>query len=158
MISTVSVHQAAMSHQVASPVVRGSLSPAPPRRLLNLQYLDVTDCVSLEDSGLKMVVENCPQLLYLFMRRCSNITGEKKCLESIHPFSSGKLRHNLFFKERFHFRLEYIWALLKGFMVLCLGLKKMLIVWSDKRVFSKQLDFKTCLDCQGTFCLHTEHL
>ena len=49
-----------------------------PRRLLNLQYLDLTDCVSLEDSGLKIVVENCPQMLYLFLRRCTNITGKEK--------------------------------------------------------------------------------
>ena len=87
MISTVSVHQSALSQ--ASPV-RGTLSPAP-RRLLNLQYLDVTDCVSLEDSGLKMVVENCPQLLYLFMRRCSNITGEIVQHNIVHLLvSSGK--------------------------------------------------------------------
>jgi F-box/leucine-rich repeat protein 7 len=39
--------------------------------------LDLTDCASLEDSGLKMVVENCPQLIYLFLRRCSGITGKK---------------------------------------------------------------------------------
>ena len=70
MISTVSVHQPVAVQQ------RQGLPTQPSRRLLNLQFLDLTDCVSLEDSGLKMIVENCPQLLYLFMRRCTNITGE----------------------------------------------------------------------------------
>ena len=46
------------------------------KRQLGIQYLDLTDCVSLEDSGLKMIVETCPQLMYLFLRRCVNITGE----------------------------------------------------------------------------------
>jgi hypothetical protein len=46
------------------------------RRQLGLQFLDLTDCVSLEDSGLKMIVETCPQLMYLFLRRCVNVTGK----------------------------------------------------------------------------------
>nr|XP_036228793.1 F-box/LRR-repeat protein 7 [Bactrocera oleae]XP_036228794.1 F-box/LRR-repeat protein 7 [Bactrocera oleae]XP_036228796.1 F-box/LRR-repeat protein 7 [Bactrocera oleae]XP_036228797.1 F-box/LRR-repeat protein 7 [Bactrocera oleae]XP_036228798.1 F-box/LRR-repeat protein 7 [Bactrocera oleae] len=44
-----------------------------PRRLL-LQYLDLTDCVVLDDVGLKIVVKNCPQLVYLYLRRCIKIT------------------------------------------------------------------------------------
>ncbi len=47
----------------------------PPRRLL-LQYLDLTDCCSINDEGLKTIVYNCPQLVYLYLRRCVQITGE----------------------------------------------------------------------------------
>lgn len=46
----------------------------PPRRLL-LQYLDLTDCASIQDSGLKIIVRNCPLLVYLYLRRCVQITG-----------------------------------------------------------------------------------
>ncbi|XP_055387653.1 F-box/LRR-repeat protein 7 isoform X2 [Condylostylus longicornis] len=45
----------------------------PPRRLL-LQYLDLTDCTSIDDIGLKIVVRNCPQLVFLYLRRCLQIT------------------------------------------------------------------------------------
>lgn len=45
------------------------------RRLL-LQYLDLTDCFALDDNGLKTVVQNCPQLVYLYLRRCTQITGK----------------------------------------------------------------------------------
>ena len=52
-------------------------NPAPfCRRQLGLTSLDLTDCVSVEDSGLKMIVETCPQLQYLFLRRCVNLTGD----------------------------------------------------------------------------------
>lgn len=47
----------------------------PPRRLL-LQYLDLTDCCAIGDDGLKVIVRNCPQLLYLYLRRCMQISGE----------------------------------------------------------------------------------
>eukprot|EP00095_Tigriopus_kingsejongensis_P010599 maker-scaffold818_size92908-snap-gene-0.24 protein:Tk10599 transcript:maker-scaffold818_size92908-snap-gene-0.24-mRNA-1 annotation:"f-box lrr-repeat protein 7" len=71
MISTIAVHQPPQPpiHQVPT-----RLMQLPQRRSLNLQYLDLTDCASLEDSGLKMIVETCPQLLYLFLRRCQSIT------------------------------------------------------------------------------------
>jgi hypothetical protein len=49
--------------------------PEPPRRLL-LQYLDLTDCHAVEDGGLRVIVRNCPQLAYLYLRRCVQITGE----------------------------------------------------------------------------------
>lgn len=56
-----------------------SISPnphmEPPRRLL-LQYLDLTDCMAIDDMGLKIVVKNCPQLVYLYLRRCIQVTGE----------------------------------------------------------------------------------
>lgn len=53
-----------------------SINPGiePPRRL-QLQYLDLTDCIQLQDSGLEVIVHNCPQLAYLYLRRCIQITG-----------------------------------------------------------------------------------
>ncbi|CAH0562173.1 unnamed protein product [Brassicogethes aeneus] len=47
--------------------------PEPPRRL-QLQYLDLTDCIALQDSGLEVIVHNCPQLAYFYLRRCMQIT------------------------------------------------------------------------------------
>ncbi len=101
MISTIAVHQppslppnatgtsprpTSSRHRLSAASPSPSSGPQFRRLLPNLQFLDLTDCVSLEDSGVKMVVETCPQLLYLFMRRCSNITGgfctqncQKKC-------------------------------------------------------------------------------
>ena len=104
MISTIGVHQpppmppppsstsATMGHPMrrqhpsASQAAMMTLQPngAAPfcRRQLGLTCLDLTDCVSVEDSGLKMIVETCPQLQYLFLRRCVNITGD--CLMPTH--------------------------------------------------------------------------
>ncbi|GAB6022872.1 hypothetical protein CHUAL_006969 [Chamberlinius hualienensis] len=45
-----------------------------PSRQLFIQYLDLTDCHSLEDPGLKVMVRNCPQLSHLYLRRCIRIT------------------------------------------------------------------------------------
>ncbi|ALC45890.1 CG4221 [Drosophila busckii] len=54
-----------------------SISPnphmEPPRHML-LQYLDLTDCLAIDDIGIKIVVKNCPQLVYLYLRRCIQIT------------------------------------------------------------------------------------
>lgn len=44
------------------------------RRLL-LQYLDLTDCTAITDNGLKIIVKNCPQLIFVYLRRCIQITG-----------------------------------------------------------------------------------
>jgi hypothetical protein len=101
MISTIKLHQ---PPPTPNPASRGaSMTPSlPTRRLEHLQYLDLTDCTSLEDTGLKMVVETCPQLFYLFLRRCSAITGEDKIINNaVHSvlFSSflsttfGKITH-----------------------------------------------------------------
>ena len=81
MISTIAVHQVPGSTSTLHPAHRvnsaSTLGHLPTRkRTLNLQFLDLTDCQSLEDSGLKMILEACPQLLYLFLRRCQGITGK----------------------------------------------------------------------------------
>ena len=47
-----------------------------PQLYLQLQYLDLTDCVSLEDTGIQMIVRSCAQLTCLYLRRCVHITGK----------------------------------------------------------------------------------
>lgn len=47
-----------------------------PQRRLQLQYLDLTDCLAVQDNGLRIIVKNCPQLAYLYLRRCLQITGK----------------------------------------------------------------------------------
>lgn len=59
--------------QIGSIDFNHSLNPT--RRLL-LQFLDLTDCCQLDDVGLKTVVQNCPQLVFLYLRRCTQISGE----------------------------------------------------------------------------------
>ena len=97
MLSTIGVHQPQQTPGIRSTINSTNYNPhqqqyntialngipQPDRRLLNLQYLDLTDCTSLEDSGLKMIVECCPQLLYLFMRRCSTLTGKLLVVNNI---------------------------------------------------------------------------
>ncbi|KAF4531428.1 hypothetical protein B566_EDAN004196 [Ephemera danica] len=51
-----------------------SLSTDVPTRQLSLQYLDLTDCVGLGDLGLQTVVQTCPQLCFLYLRRCVLLT------------------------------------------------------------------------------------
>ncbi|XP_015908575.1 F-box/LRR-repeat protein 7 [Parasteatoda tepidariorum] len=43
-------------------------------RQLYLQFLDLTDCHSLDDFGLKTVARNSPQISHLYLRRCVQIT------------------------------------------------------------------------------------
>ena len=50
-------------------------SPSSSTPRLPLTYLDMSDCVRLDDLSLRLVVESCPQLQFLFLRRCSLITG-----------------------------------------------------------------------------------
>ena len=57
---------------------------------LQLQYLDVSDCPAVDDTSVRLAVENCTQLLYLFLRRCTNITGEDR----ISWVRSCCIRHN----------------------------------------------------------------
>ena len=42
---------------------------------LVLTCLDMTDCVRLDDLSLRLIVQSSPQLEFLYLRRCSNITG-----------------------------------------------------------------------------------
>lgn len=48
--------------------------PEPSLRLC-LQYLDLTDCQLVDDANLCVIVSNCPQLAYLYLRRCTKVTG-----------------------------------------------------------------------------------
>ena len=41
---------------------------------LSLVHLDMSECSSLDDTGLNMIVLNCPQMTQLYLRKCSNIT------------------------------------------------------------------------------------
>ncbi|XP_059390691.1 F-box/LRR-repeat protein 7 [Carassius carassius] len=43
---------------------------------IGLRYLDMTDCVSLEDKGLRTIAFHCPCLTHLYLRRCSRLTDE----------------------------------------------------------------------------------
>ncbi|KAK7092678.1 F-box/LRR-repeat protein 7-like isoform X2 [Littorina saxatilis] len=45
-------------------------------QLIYLRYLDMTDCVNLQDAGLSLIAAHCMQLQFLFLRRCSQITDK----------------------------------------------------------------------------------
>lgn len=64
------------------------LGPELPQKLL-IQYLDVTDCISIHDSSLRIILRNCPQLMYLYLRRCSRITD---AVVKFVPFYCSSLR------------------------------------------------------------------
>uniref|UniRef100_T1JF58 F-box domain-containing protein n=1 Tax=Strigamia maritima TaxID=126957 RepID=T1JF58_STRMM len=48
--------------------------PSPTTHQLQIKYLDLTDCHSLSDNNLKIIVRTCPQLQSLYLRRCLNLT------------------------------------------------------------------------------------
>ena len=61
-------------------------------RGLALTYLDLTDCSRLEDTSLRTILQASTQVLFLYLRRCVNITGNSysdyiSCLSSnlLHP-------------------------------------------------------------------------
>ena len=54
----------------------GSSSCPRPQLFLQLQYLDLTDCVGLGDAGVQMIVRSCAQLNCLYLRRCIHVTGK----------------------------------------------------------------------------------
>ncbi|CAG9759896.1 unnamed protein product [Ceutorhynchus assimilis] len=56
-------------------------------RRMQLQYLDLTDCVAIQDIGLRIIVQNCPLLAFLYLRRCFNITDAG--LKYVPSFCSG---------------------------------------------------------------------
>ncbi|XP_076827499.1 F-box/LRR-repeat protein 7 isoform X1 [Brachyhypopomus gauderio] len=60
-----------------------SLSEEPPTQLspllgqqISLRYLDMTDCASLEDEGVRAIAAHCPRLTHLYLRRCVRLTDE----------------------------------------------------------------------------------
>ena len=60
---------------ITMPLVPGRFCRLSPRPTLGLTYLDMSDCPSVDDTSVKMVVENCPRLHYFFLRRCYNVSG-----------------------------------------------------------------------------------
>ncbi len=53
----------------------GDLNSPRPQLYLQLQYLDLTDCVGLGDAGVQMIVRSCAQLTCLYLRRLVHVTG-----------------------------------------------------------------------------------
>ncbi|XP_062297729.1 F-box/LRR-repeat protein 7 [Scomber scombrus] len=43
---------------------------------ISIHYLDMTDCFSLEDEGLRTIAAHCPRLTHLYLRRCIRLTDE----------------------------------------------------------------------------------
>ncbi|XP_012676765.1 F-box/LRR-repeat protein 7-like isoform X6 [Clupea harengus] len=41
-----------------------------------IRYLDMTDCFSLEDEGVRTIASHCPRLTHLYLRRCQRLTDE----------------------------------------------------------------------------------
>ena len=42
---------------------------------LSLTHLDLTDCTRLDDLSLRLILQASSGMEYLYLRRCSNITG-----------------------------------------------------------------------------------
>ena len=66
---------------------------------LSLVHLDMSECSALDDTGLNMIVLNCPQMTQLYLRKCSNITGitreNKIKMKRRHRCEEGSSRWNL---------------------------------------------------------------
>ena len=43
---------------------------------LALTHLDLTDCTRLDDQSLRLILEASSNIEFLYVRRCSNLTGE----------------------------------------------------------------------------------
>jgi len=41
---------------------------------LSLTYLDMSECSSLDDTGLSMIMLNCPLITHLYLRKCTGVT------------------------------------------------------------------------------------
>lgn len=63
---------------------QGGPLPMPAVTRLALQYLDLTDCPAVGDDSLRIIVMSCPQLAYLYLRRCVQITGNYN-IDNIKP-------------------------------------------------------------------------
>lgn len=44
-------------------------------KITNINQFLFVDCSAVDDGGLRVIVRNCPQLVYLYLRRCIKITG-----------------------------------------------------------------------------------
>ncbi|XP_028825612.1 F-box/LRR-repeat protein 7-like isoform X3 [Denticeps clupeoides] len=53
-------------------------APVPPLhgQAVSIRYLDLTDCSSLQDEGLRAIAAHCPHLTHLYLRRCQRLTDE----------------------------------------------------------------------------------
>ena len=45
---------------------------------LALTHLDLTDCTRLDDQSLRSILQASSNMEYLYVRRCSNLTGDKR--------------------------------------------------------------------------------
>ena len=50
---------------------------------LALTHLDLTDCTRLDDQSLRLILEASSNIEFLYVRRCSNLTGEVTQLNPI---------------------------------------------------------------------------
>lgn len=41
-----------------------------------IEYIDLTDCSAVTDAGLCALLHTCPSLQYLYLRRCTLVTGK----------------------------------------------------------------------------------
>lgn len=71
-------------------------SSSRPQLYLQLQYLDLTDCMSLEDTGIQMIVRSCARLTCLYLRRCVHTTGKEFLNEGIAVVKKDLKSFNLF--------------------------------------------------------------
>ncbi|XP_072307245.1 F-box/LRR-repeat protein 7-like [Eucyclogobius newberryi] len=51
---------------------------------ISIHFLDMTDCFSLEDEGLRTIASHCPRLTHLYLRRCTRLTDEALRHLSLH--------------------------------------------------------------------------
>lgn len=51
---------------------------------ISIHFLDMSDCFSLEDEGLRTIASHCPRLTHLYLRRCSRLTDEALRHLSLH--------------------------------------------------------------------------
>ncbi|KAJ3611761.1 hypothetical protein NHX12_021775 [Muraenolepis orangiensis] len=51
------------------------LAPAHGQQI-SISFLDMSDCLSLEDEGLRIIASHCPRLTHLYLRRCPRLTDE----------------------------------------------------------------------------------
>ena len=111
--------------------------PSVPGRCLNLQFVDLTDCVRLMDAGLHLIAKNSPHLRQLYLRRCINITGRKMRFQTeekkIYRYSLMVVVPYPFFAGA-RSKLTHFF-----FIVKCLS-----IWWLESRTFAQSLSCVVC--------------